>query len=72
VRIARERRVVSQLGARLDAIGVPWAEAQPQLERALADEGNPYPIRDDSHPLAPGYRAYAEAALQLIQAHGPP
>jgi hypothetical protein len=51
---------------------VPWAEAQPQLERALADEGNPYPVRDDSHPLAPGYRAYAEAAWRLIQANSAP
>ena len=70
--VARERRIVSQLGARLDSIGVPWTEAQPQLERALADDGNPYPIRDDSHPLPPGYRAYAEAALQLIQADSTP
>jgi lysophospholipase L1-like esterase len=65
--VARERRIVSRLGAQLDAIAVPWADAQPRLERALAERGSPYPIRDDSHPLAPGYRAYAEAALQLIQ-----
>jgi len=70
--VAWERRIVSQLGARLDALGVPWVEAQPQLERALADAGNPYPIRDDSHPRAAGYRAYAEAALQLIQADSTP
>jgi hypothetical protein len=70
--VERERRIVAQLGARLDSIGVPWAEAQPQLERALADEGNPYPVRDDSHPLAPGYRAYAEAAWRLIQANSAP
>ena len=70
--VARERLIVSQIGARLEAIGVPWAEAQPDLERALAEQGNPYPIRDDSHALAPGYRVYAEAALRLIQADSAP
>jgi hypothetical protein len=70
--VARERRIVSELGARLDTLGVPWAEARLQLERVLTEDRNPYPIRDDSHPLAAGYRAYAEAALQLIQAERTP
>ena len=50
----------------LDELGIPWIDARPGLERALVEVGDLYPLHRDDHPFAPGYRAYAEAARELL------
>lgn len=41
--------------------GIPFVDAKSEVVRALAEVGNIYPLDGDDHPVASGYKAYADA-----------
>jgi lysophospholipase L1-like esterase len=41
--------------------GIPYVDARSAVVSALAKEGNVYPLDGDDHPVATGYKAYAQA-----------
>jgi lysophospholipase L1-like esterase len=53
-----------------DQAGIEWIDALPflidALDRAL-ETGDELYLWDSGHPLAAGYRAYAEAAAALVE-----
>ena len=55
----------------LNALGVPTKDATPDVvdafEASVRDGSAFYPASSDGHPLAPGYAAYARAAVPLIE-----
>jgi hypothetical protein len=61
--VAAEADLFGRLGAMLDSLGIPHADATPQMAKVAGAESYP-PF--DGHPFADGYRAYAETARSLI------
>jgi hypothetical protein len=59
--LANERRVVDTLTQSLHVRGIAFTDACENLVRQLDRSAGVYPPWNDGHPLAAGYRAYADA-----------
>jgi len=65
--VLRERALIERYRVFFEQIGVQTASARAALTSALSHT-SVYAESADSHPLAAGYFAYAEAALPLVTA----
>ena len=54
----------------LDAEGIPWIDPLPRLRAMLAVGTQPYPVSNDGHPNAAGYRTIAETVHAAITQTG--
>lgn len=61
-----ERRVMALVEAHLRDRGVEFLDASTALRAALAAGAQPYPVSQDGHPNAIGYRAIAEAVAARL------
>jgi lysophospholipase L1-like esterase len=64
--VANEDRLRHRLVTFMESTGVAYMDVLPWLENALHQSGPLYAIKDDGHPVAAGYRNYADAAARLI------
>jgi hypothetical protein len=70
--VANEDRLKTEVSTFLADRGTPFADLLPPMERGLEEVDDLYPARADGHPLAAGYRIYAQAAFELIGSTPPP
>lgn len=63
--VEKENEMLASFRSFLDRVGIGAVDLEPFVARALA-EGHVYPRREDGHPLAPGYRAYARGAYETF------
>lgn len=66
--IHREELLRNQIMTYLSGINVPVSDAMPEMVRMITTDGELYPKRDDGHPYAKGYAAYARASVLLLPA----
>ena len=66
--VRREEFLRNQIMTHLSGINVPVSDAMPEMVRMITTDGELYPQRDDGHPYAKGYAAYARASIMLLPA----
>ena len=66
--IAMEARVWRDTKKSLNREGIAFADALPELRKALAEGRSPYPEGTDGHPNADGHAAIAAAASTAVKA----
>jgi hypothetical protein len=64
--LSREAALRARLIARLTARGIPVADAFDEMSAAQAAGQRVYPDGEDDHPVAAGYRAYAQAVERML------
>lgn len=62
---ANEEKLNADLLSWLQESGIPAAYAKDELEALLSGSGGVYPPTNDGHPVAAGYKAYAQALYKV-------
>ena len=70
--VDNEDALTGELSRFFSKTGIRYADARPYVQKELYGSGNVYSRTDDGHPLATGYRAYAQAAYEGIVGEAPP
>jgi hypothetical protein len=65
--VAFEDALKENISLFLENTGISFIDVLPDMENALLEYGQIYPIKDDGHPNEIGYQIYAESAFNLYQ-----